>query len=310
MSKKSISINPVFFKMSGKSEKRKKKKKSSFDKTKLKPNQMKRKFIQKIKEHQKKEKEKELLEKNVESENFKNDFQTTLDYLESMKQKKRKERIKKQKRKTLKNTQIKQNIEQNIEQNIKKQATNIDINPMNIKKDPPYGCLKNGSKPTWKQYNKTLKKNKSDILNEFKEKPPFFNLKNNENLDFNERKDKLEKLKLKFNPNNKPNIPTKYKIKTKRIRRKITLGKNIHKRLVGVLVKNKKTRKIIKKEVDILKKKSIQEVKKYLRNHNLIKIGSNAPDNVLRTIYENAYLSGNINNNNSDVLLHNWHETA
>jgi hypothetical protein len=304
MSKKSISINPVFFKMSGKSEKRKKK--SSFDKTKLKPNQMKRKFIQKIKEHQKKEKEKELLEKNVESENFKNDFQTTLDYLESMKQKKRKERIKKQKRKTLKNTQIKQNIEQNI----KKQATNIDINPMNIKKDPPYGCLKNGSKPTWKQYNKTLKKNKSDILNEFKEKPPFFNLKNNENLDFNERKDKLEKLKLKFNPNNKPNIPTKYKIKTKRIRRKITLGKNIHKRLVGVLVKNKKTRKIIKKEVDILKKKSIQEVKKYLRNHNLIKIGSNAPDNVLRTIYENAYLSGNINNNNSDVLLHNWHENA
>ena len=34
----------------------------------------------------------------------------------------------------------------------------IDINPMKKTSDPPYGCLKGGNKPTFRQYNKTLKK--------------------------------------------------------------------------------------------------------------------------------------------------------
>ena len=73
------------------------------------------------------------------------------------------------------------------------------------------------------------------------------------------------KNKLKFQE------PKKRKIKTRRIRRKITLGKDKGK--VGVLVKNKKTRKNIKNEVNILKKKPISEIKEYLRKHNLMKIG-------------------------------------
>ena len=75
-----------------------------------------------------------------------------------MKKKKRKQKIEKQKRKTLKNRQkIAETQIETIQNNIP-----IDINPMNepVKKDPPYGCLKGGSKPTWKQYNKTLKNNK------------------------------------------------------------------------------------------------------------------------------------------------------
>jgi len=74
------------------------------------------------------------------------------------------------------------------------------------------------------------------------------------------------------------------------------------------LVKSKQTRKKVKNEVNILKKKSIQEVKDYLRKHNLTKIGSNAPDYILRSTYENAYLSGDITNKNPDILLHNWHK--
>ena len=101
---------------------------------------------------------------------------------------------------------------------------------------------------------------------------------------------------------NQPVKPKKHKIKTKRIRRKITLGK------IGGKVKSKKTRKNIKKEVDVLKRKSIQEVKEYLRKHNLTKIGSGAPDHILRSTFENAYLSGDVSNKNGDILLHNWHK--
>ena len=77
---------------------------------------------------------------------------------------------------------------------------------------------------------------------------------------------------------------------------------------VGILIKNKKTRKRIKKEVNILKKKSLVNIKKYLRKHNLIKIGSSAPENLLREIYENSFLSGDVYNKNPDVLVHNYME--
>ena len=40
----------------------------------------------------------------------------------------------------------------------------------------------------------------------------------------------------------------------------------------------------------------------------MIKIGSNAPDHIFRSIYESAYLTGDIKNKNADVLLHNWNE--
>ena len=293
MSKKSISINPAFFKIS--SKERKKKKKPTF-KNKLKPNDIKKKLIAKIKEHQKKEREKELEEKEKEDNTFKNEFQETLSYLEEMKKKKKKEK----RNKTMK----KKNFEP-ITPSIEPLTPNItiDIEPMNsAKKPPPYGCLKGGTKPTWREYNKTLKKNKEEIQQEYVLKPPFFNI--NSTNDFDVRKDKLEKLQAKFKNINEPEKPKKSKIKTKRIRRKITLGKIKNK--VGVLVKSKQTRKIVKNEVNILKKKSIQEVKDYLRKHNLTKIGSNAPDYILRTTYENAYLSGDITNKNKDTMLHNF----
>ena len=299
MSKKSISINPAFFKMSGSKKEKKKKKKPNF-KSNIKPNDIKKKLIAKIKAHQRKEKEKEEKEEiDKENNTFKNDFQETLSYLEEMKKKKKKLKEKRKRQKTMKKQKLQRNIKPSIEpiNNI-----NVDVEPMKVVNDPPYGCLKGGNKPTYRQYNKTLKRNKEEIQEEFKLKPPIFNL----NTDFDERKDKLDKLKDKFKSMNEPVKPKRTKIKTKRLRRKITLGKIGRK--VGVLVKSKKTRKNVKKEVDVLKRKSIQEVKDYLRKHNLTKIGSGAPDHVLRSTFENAYLSGNVNNKNGDILLHNWHK--
>ena len=271
----------------------------------LKPNDIKKKLIAKIKAHQKKEKDREITEKEKEENTFKNEFQETLSYLETMKKnkakakEKKRQRKKKKRNKTMKQAQNSVNIKPDIQ---------IDLQPMNSTiapaPAPPYGCLKGGNKPTYRQYNKTLKKNKEDIQNEYKIKPPIFNL----STQFEERADKLEKLKDKFKEINQPTKPTKTKIKTRRIRRKITLGKNRKGGFIGVLVKSKRTRKNVKKEVDVLKRKSIQEVKDYLRKHNLTKIGSNAPDHILRTTYESAYLSGDVSNSNPDILLHNWHK--
>ena len=53
------------------------------------------------------------------------------------------------------------------------------------------------------------------------------------------------------------------------------------------------------------KEKSINDIKSYLKDHNLIKIGSSAPNDVIRKLYESSMLAGEITNSNTDTLIHN-----
>ena len=112
---------------------------------------------------------------------------------------------------------------------------------------------------------------------------------------------------IENSPNNEmlqlKNIPKIHKV-TKTFKYK--LGKKPGSNTVGILIKNRETQKRIKQELGFLKQKSIQEIKNHLRENNLIKTGTQAPTDVLRKLYEESILAGEVTNSNNNNLLYNY----
>jgi hypothetical protein len=105
--------------------------------------------------------------------------------------------------------------------------------------------------------------------------------------------------------------PMKIKNKIRQtITKKYNLGRVPGSNVVGVLIKNSETRRQIQQEHGVLRRESIVEIRKYLHDHGLLKVGSDAPPDVLRNMYENAKLTGDVNNVNKHVMLHNFIATA
>jgi hypothetical protein len=100
----------------------------------------------------------------------------------------------------------------------------------------------------------------------------------------------------------KPSLPRRKKI-TKTFKYK--LGKHANGK-VSVLIKNTHTRRKIQTEQAQLKRKSILDIKNHLRSKNFLKVGSNAPNDVLREMYEQSILAGQLENKAKETLIHNY----
>ena len=343
MAQKTIKINPDYLSLNGrKSDNKSKKTKKVRPTTIVKPSKLRKELLTRIKNHQHKTDSENKTKNDLEKKNsddifkFDDDFSKSMNYLEELSKNKK---IEKNKQKLMKKTRKQaQNNNQSApiivntslpdemkDSNIKDITNNINpINPVvnipNIinetaviandtvkpailpgpmpapilNNQPVYSCLKNGSRPTYRQ----LFTRKAGFKENEEYKP--ITIENNETPPqvVTERKTKLQELKKKYKREIKP---VKQR-KSKTIR--FHLGKKD--KNVSVLIKNNDTRRKIKKAHGDLKKNNILDIKKYLKDHNLLKVGSEAPNDVLRQLYEQSRLTGEINNSNSNNLIHNY----
>ena len=99
----------------------------------------------------------------------------------------------------------------------------------------------------------------------------------------------------------------RYPKQKRTVRRTYKVGKSKTQPKVTVLISNKTLRNNISTKAQLLKQTPIDEVKRFLTKRGFIKVGSSAPNDVLRKMYETSVLMcGEIQNHNPDNLLYNF----
>jgi hypothetical protein len=389
MSSKKINIDPKLFNMGGSNKTRSNRSVPTKIHT-ISPNVLKNKLLDRIKKHKSKEIESSITAsksddkpKLVDSslldvDKYNNEFDDSMSFLQTLStDTNRREKKAELQRRTVKHHSTVQSPYVNLElpEMLKEPAVVEGVSNFTLKSNTsvPYGNLKNGAKPTYREWNKTQKyvpgvlsvntrvdqgktnerENRMKMLREkIKKKhiddeyaapapvsysqpitssplayaqpqlaslpvasllappfskvdlappfskvdlaPPFPNVDLAPPFPKVDKVDKVDKVE-----------DVKRSIK-RTIRKRYTLGKSKIQRSVSILLKDNKTRKNVIAAQKELKRQPINDVKQYLRDHNLIKVGSNAPNEIVRKIYENAMLAGDITNNNKDTLLHNF----
>jgi len=187
---------------------------------------------------------------------------------------------------------------------------------------PQYGCLKNGSLPTFRSFTR---KNGGDVSTEVNTNSSFQQslldtpLLSQEQFPptrasaesiftpkFIEQSQKFDKIQ-QGNLKNKPKQRIKYKKRKKIFKRTYKVGRSKTEPKIGVLVSNKTVRSRISTQAQLLKQTPILDVRKFLIKKGFIKVGTNAPNDVLRKMYETVSLvCGEIQNHNPENLLYNY----
>lgn len=178
---------------------------------------------------------------------------------------------------------------------------------------PKWGCMKNGSLPTYRNWKTaTQKKHVEPNACIIPEKPIISS--NIPPLNESIVKRRAE-MRANMNALNSP-IHTKPKnryLKQKRIvRRTYKLGRSqIHPK-VSILISNRTIRNRLMTDAQELKQTPMDEVKRFLVKNGFIRVGSSAPNDVLRKMYETAkMMCGEIKNHNPENLLYNFlHDTT
>lgn len=197
---------------------------------------------------------------------------------------------------------------------------------------PIYGCLKNGTLPTYRtmKAHGGLGQTLPPVNNTFSDKtpdqePPPYNSGINTNLSqdggvpsrltpeqqraelkqfLEKRKEEKERVQRVKRQKQLVNPAKKQKRTTTRTFR---VGKSKHYPKVGVLIPNRtiRTQVLVKKQK--LRETPLQDVRKHLIKTGLIRVGSSCPNDVLRQMYESAMMMcGEIQNHNPDNLLYNY----
>jgi hypothetical protein len=414
--KKTIQINPELFKMPGNRTRKAREKKELPLAPIISPNNLKSKLLNRIKEHKMKEIGETMVTTNKKTNSnaynanmntgkMDDEFHSAINYLSDLS---KKQKTKQEKERTMANKTLKQyksplntysstpeyipgfinaSLELPPELQPSPYAPSFSLSESKSKtpdgtSDVPYGCLKNGNKPTFRAWNQTRKNYEHpELINVSTIRPPTppkrTETESNPSVTMAttaapilkeepgpalSREQRLEQIKNKLkkiqdkeisripeavqlNNNLKTleemssvspsvsldelpeideindsvlnipeilrekredelKIPKKYLKRT--VSRKFTLGKSDKLKRVSVLLKDKKTRKNVIDAQKELKKTSITDVRKYLRQHGIIKVGSTAPNDILRKTFEASMLAGEITNTNKDTLLHNF----
>lgn len=414
MSSKTIEINPSLFSVGGLSKKNRTKKNKLMNAPLISPNILKNKLLKRIKEHKNKEtanleSNKKLpytnetdgslnssITNNTNINSYTDEFNDSIEYLQTLSKQKKTETENNIKRNAIQKKTIKSygsmpTVNLELPDDLKETFVDVNNNIMpnisppiliNNQNDVPYGILKGGNKPTYRQWNRTQKNYQpinnnlvinspiseresrlNTLKNKLKQQSTIVSQPHAQTISqpiqvvtqpvintaltqtFSQLQPNLEEILLTQNLIQKPNTDfiinpqniittltpevnesikmggvgvsnleiiepeknrTTKKLLKKTIHKKYTLGKSKIKRTVGILLKDKNTRKNVLNAQKDLRDKSVNDVKTYLRQHNLIKIGSNAPNDVIRKIYESAMLAGEITNNNKDIMIHNF----
>lgn len=202
-------------------------------------------------------------------------------------------------------------------------AENLPIPPYNstpvfqVQAPPPWGNLKQGTKPTYRVWKNTTTKQlphltqqqQQPIRRTIVEESPSavqvnYETQLNEKIKELSEREQYANMKLQSTKNGKRLKPKRQK---RTVRRTFRIGKSKINPLVSVLVSNRTLRNEANLKKIALKETPMPEVKKYLRKHGFVKVGTSTPNDILRQMYENVKMvCGEVHNHNPDNLLYNY----
>ena len=312
---KTINISPDLFKINSRQNRKHQKTRS---------NKNVKRLLTKIKEHaklhSKEQKKQDILKPQT------NDFNQHIEYLESIRQKRKKTRS-----------------------NRPQEQVNLTVpnglTQIKIKNPPKYGILKGGPTPTMREWKRLTQKNQPPIdsidmesstniipstnstpstnLTPSTNSTPFTNSTPSTNTIPSTNSITSTNLTPSTNsisptnsipsidstPSANTTVPSKMTDVLKRkVENKFKLGPSKDKKSMSVFITNRRTRKKIQDDIQVLNTASLSQVKSYLKKYNLYKSGSDAPPDLLREIYKSAHLAGKpVINKSSENLIHNFY---